>query len=119
MLRKSVLLIINAFYNILKVTKILENIVYVELLRRGYTVLVGRNPDKTEVDFVCEKSGQYKYIQVSYRLTNEKTLDREISPLLRIRDKYESILITTEKNNFSKYGVKHLNIIDFLCGNEL
>lgn len=105
--------------NILKVTKILENIVYVELLRRGYTVHVGRNTDKTEVDFVCEKSGKYRYIQVSYRLTNEKTLDREISPLLRIHDKYESILITTENHDFSKEGVKHINIIDFLCGNDL
>jgi predicted AAA+ superfamily ATPase len=60
--------------NILKVTKILENIVYVELLRRGYKVNVGRNTDNTEVDFVCEKSCKYKYIQVSYRLTSEKTL---------------------------------------------
>ena len=102
--------------NILKVTKILENIVYVELLRRGYKVNVGRNPDNTEVDFVCEKSGKYKYVQVSYRLTNEKTLNREITPLLRIPDKYESILITTEDHNFSKDGVKHLNIIDFLLG---
>ncbi|MBQ2652008.1 MAG: ATP-binding protein [Methanobrevibacter sp.] len=102
--------------NILKVTKILENIVYVELLRRGYKVNVGRNPDNTEVDFVCEKSGKYKYVQVSYRLTNEKTLNREITPLLKIPDKYESILITTEDHDFSKDGVKHLNIIDFLLG---
>ena len=102
--------------NILKVTKILENIVYVELLRRGYKVNVGRNPDNTEVDFVCEKSGKYKYVQVSYRLTNEKTLNREINPLLKIPDKYESILITTEDHDFSKDGVKHLNIIDFLLG---
>lgn len=105
--------------NILKVTKILENIVYVELLRRGYKVNVGRNSDNTEVDFVCEKSGKYKYVQVSYRLTNEKTLTREITPLLKIPDKYESILITTEDYNFSKDGVKHLNIIDFLIGDDL
>ena len=105
--------------NILKVTKILENIVYVELLRRGYNVNVGRNSDNTEVDFVCEKSGKYKYVQVSYRLTNEKTLTREITPLLKIPDKYESILITTEDYNFSKDGVKHLNIIDFLIGDDL
>lgn len=105
--------------NILKVTKILENIVYVELLRRGYKVNVGRNSDNTEVDFVCEKSGKYKYVQVSYRLTNEKTLTREITPLLKIPDKYESILITTEDYNFSKEGVKHLNIIDFLIGDGL
>ena len=105
--------------NILKVTKILENIVYVELLRRGYKVNVGRNPDNTEVDFVCEKSGKYKYIQVSYRLTSEKTLNREIAPLLRIPDKYESILITAENHDFSKEGVKHLNIINFLCGDDL
>ncbi|MBE6488869.1 MAG: ATP-binding protein [Methanosphaera stadtmanae] len=105
--------------NMLKVTKILENIVYVELLRRGYTIHVGRTIDNTEVDFVCEKYGKYKYIQVSYRLTSEKTLDRELSPLLKIHDKYESFLITTENHDFSKEGVKHLNIIDFLCGNEL
>jgi len=105
--------------NMLKVTKILENIVYVELLRRGYQVKVGRNRDKSEVDFVCEKSGKYKYIQVSYRLTSEKTLSREISPLLKIPDKYDSILITTEKHDFSKSGVKHLNIIDFLLGDEI
>lgn len=104
--------------NILKVTKILENIVYLELLRRGYDVKVGRHMDNSEVDFVCEKSGKYKYIQVSYRLTNEKTLDREITPLLKIRDKYESILITTEDYDFSKEGVRHINIIDFLCGND-
>ncbi|ADC45892.1 ATPase [Methanobrevibacter ruminantium M1] len=105
--------------NILKVTKILENIVYVELLRRGYKVNVGRNEDKTEVDFVCEKSGKYKYIQVSYRLTSEQTLNREINPLLRIPDKYESILITTENHDFSKDGVRHLNIVDFLCGDDV
>ena len=105
--------------NILKVTRILESIVYIELLRRGYKVNVGRNADNTEVDFVCEKSGKYKYIQVSYRLTSEKTLNREIAPLLKIPDKYESILITTESRDFSKDGVRHLNIIDFLCGEDL
>ena len=105
--------------NILKVTKILENIVYVELLRRGYKINVGRNADNSEVDFVCEKSGKYKYIQVSYRLTSEKTLNREITPLLKIPDKYESILITAENHDLSKDGVKHLNIIDFLCGDDL
>ena len=105
--------------NMLKVTKILENIVYVELLRRGYKINIGRNPDNTEVDFVCEKSGKYKYIQVSYRLTSEKTLNREITPLLRIPDKFESILITTENHDFSKEGVKHMNIIDFLCGDDV
>ena len=105
--------------NILKVTKIMENIVYVELLRRGYKVNVGRNSDNTEVDFVCEKSGKYKYIQVSYRLTSEKTLNREIAPLLKIHDKYESILITTENHDFSKEGVNHINIIDFLCSEDI
>ena len=105
--------------NILKVTKIMENIVYVELLRRGYKVNVGRNSDNTEVDFVCEKSGKYKYIQVSYRLTSKKILNREIAPLLKIHDKYESILITTENHDFSKEGVRHLNIIDFLCSEDI
>ena len=103
----------------MKVTHILENIVYVELLRRGYKINVGRNLDNTEVDFVCEKSGKYKYIQVSYRLKSEKTLNSKINPLLRIPDKFETILITTENHDFSKEGVKHMNIIDFLCGDEI
>ena len=88
--------------NILKVTKILENIVFIELLRRGYEVNVGRNKDKSEVDFVCKKSGKYKYIQVSYRLTNEKTgsiLDDHAVPYFKdnnwndgIRNTFDTIL---------------------------
>ena len=95
-----------------------ENIVYVELLRRGYKINTGRNSDNSEVDFVCEKSGKYKYIQVSYCLTGKDTLNRKITPLLRIPDKFESILITTENHDFSKDGVKHLNMIDFQCSDE-
>ena len=71
------------------------------------------------MDFACEKSGKCKHIQVSYRLESEKTLNRKINPLLRIPDKFETILITTENHDFSKEGVKHLNIIDFLCGDEV
>ncbi len=102
-----------------KIPRILENIVYVELLRRGYAVTVGKTKNDKEVDFVCEKYGKYKYIQVSYRLTTEDTLEREISPFFKIQDKYETYLITTENHDFSENGVKHLNIIDFLLGNEI
>lgn len=107
------------------ITRIIENIVYVELLRRGYTVNVGKLSEKDEennskeIDFVCEKEGKYVYIQVAYLLLSDETIDREFSPFFRIPDKYDTYVITADKFDFSQKGVKHLNIIDFLLGDEI
>ena len=113
--------------NSLWITRVIENIVYIELLRRGYNVTVGRlgeenNGDKKneiEVDFVCEKYGKYTYIQVSYSISSEETNKRELKPFFKINDKYDSYLITTDTRDLSYKGIKHLNIIDFLLGDEI
>ncbi len=107
------------------ITMTIENIVYIELLRRGYAVNVGKLDygDKTkesqEIDFVCEKSGKYVYIQVSYLLSSEQTIEREFAPFFRIPDKYETYVISADRFDLSQKGVKHLNIIDFLVGDEI
>ena len=113
--------------NSLWLPRIIENIVYIELLRRGYEVTVGRlgeernddNNKEIEMDFVCEKSGKYIYIQVSYTIAQEKTMKREIKPFFKIPDRYDAYIITTDPHDLSYKGVKHLNIIDFLLGDEI
>ncbi len=99
----------------------LENIVYIELLRRGYKVSVGRLCGKTEmeVDFVCEKSKKFTYIQVSDSISSEESKKIEFKPFFKIPDKYDTYIITTDFRDFSYKGVKHLNIIDFLLGDEI
>ena len=101
-----------------KITRVLENIVYIELLRRDYNVSVGKIYDK-EIDFICEKYGKYLYIQVSYLLASEKTIKREFSPLFKINDKFDTYVISMDEIDLSKNGVKHINVIDFLKGKEI
>ena len=98
--------------------RILENIVYIELLRRGYEVSIGKIGDDLEVDFVCRKGDKICYIQVSYQLANEETIEREFKPLLEIRDNYPKYVISMDKIDFSHDGIIHLNIIDFLLENK-
>lgn len=98
--------------------RILENIVYIELLRRSYEVNVGKIYDK-EIDFVCKKNGKYIYIQVSYLLANEKTIKREFRPLMNIPDKYDTYVISMDQFDLSRDGIKHRNLIDFLLSNEI
>jgi hypothetical protein len=93
---------------------ILENIVYLELLRRDYRVYVGKVGD-TEVDFVAEKPSEKLYIQVTEAMWDESVRERELRPLKSIRDNYEKIIVSMDKNFISSYdGIKSLNIIDFL-----
>ena len=98
------------------ITGILENIVYIELRRRGYNVKVGKisKDDNKEIDFVCQKDGDYLYIQVTYLLSTEKTINREFGSLMKINDNYPKYVISNDKINFSRKGIKHINIIDFL-----
>lgn len=98
--------------------RILENIVYIELLRRSYEVNVGKIYDK-EIGFVCKKNGKYIYIQVSYLLANEKTIKREFRPLMNIPDKYDTYVISMDQFDLSRDGIKHRNLIDFLLSNEI
>ena len=97
---------------------ILENIVYLELLRRGYEITIGK-VDNLEVDFVCKKQNKLIYIQVSYLLASEETIEREFKPLKNIPDNYPKYVITMDDVDMSHEGIGHLNLIDFLRDNEV
>lgn len=92
----------------------LENIVFFELLRRGYQVNVGKNGD-TEVDFVAQKQGVLHYYQVTADITNEDTFNREIRPLQSIKDNYEKMILTMDRMTPGDYeGIKVVHLLDWL-----
>lgn len=96
---------------------LLENVVYLELLRRGYKVSIGKLFDY-EVDFVIESPNEIKYYQVTKSLVNDKVKEREIRSLESIPDNYEKIILTMDKSINKDYnGIKVKNIIDFLLEN--
>ena len=95
------------------IESILENIVYIELLRRGYEVKIGIIHDK-EIDFICKKDKEKIYIQVTYLLKNDETIEREFSGLAQINDNFDKYVLSMDKLDFSGSGLKHRNIIDFL-----
>ena len=92
---------------------VLENIVYMELLRRGYTVTIGKAGDQ-EIDFVCEDQGNKLYVQVAYLLASEDTIQREFGVYSRIRDNFPKYVITLDEFDMSRDGIRHRNIRDFL-----
>lgn len=103
--------------NMKDINLVLENIVYMELLRRGYTVTVGKAGDK-EIDFICEDRGNKLYIQVAYLLASEDTIEREFGVYDRVRDNFPKYVITLDEFDMSRNGIKHRNIRDFLLQEE-
>ena len=93
--------------------KLYENIVYLELLARGYEVKVGKTDDY-EIDFVAYKGSDILYVQVCYLLASAETVEREFGNLERINDNYPKYVISGDLPDFSRGGVKHYNIIKFL-----
>lgn len=92
----------------------LENVVYFELLRRGYDVAIGK-VDNSEVDFVATKADDKLYVQVTESMTNEEVRKRELAPLQKINDNYEKIVLSLETGLDSSYeGIKSLSIVDWL-----
>lgn len=97
---------------------LLENVVYLELLRRGYRVNIGKSNDY-EVDFVAENPNIVKYYQVTQTLATEEIKERELRSLESINDNYEKIILTMDKSINNDYnGIKVINIIDWLLMNE-
>ena len=93
---------------------ILENIVFLELIRREYRVYIGK-VGETEVDFVCEKPNEKMYIQVTETIGSQETRERELRPLRMISDNYEKIILSMDRNYINSYdGIKSLNLIDWL-----
>lgn len=93
---------------------LLENIVYFELLRRGYSVAIGKVGTK-EIDFIATKTDEKKYIQVTESIREKETRERELGVLLQINDNYEKILITSDKDMLDEeQGIKIISVIDFL-----
>ena len=95
---------------------ILENIIYFELLRRGYDVAIGKLDNK-EVDFVATKTDEKKYIQVTEAMTSSETRERELAPLQKISDNYEKLVIAMDPGlTQDQDGIKIVSAIDFLLG---
>lgn len=103
------------FDNEIDISQSLENIVYLELKRRGYTVYVGKYDDK-EVDFIAIKGEEKIYIQVSYLLAESVTIEREFSVLESIQDNYPKMVLSMDRINRSRNGIIHKNIADYLLG---
>ena len=97
----------------------IENIVYFELLRRGYNINIGKQ-DKEEVDFVAVKNGIITYIQVTADMTAKETFEREIRPLNMIKDNYEKIILTLDKLTLGDYsGIKVKNLMEWLLEDSI
>ena len=103
--------------NMKEINLTLENIVYLELLRRGYEVTVGRTGDK-EIDFVCHKRDEKLYVQVTYLLASDETIRREFGVYNNIRDNFPKYVVSLDEFDMSRNGIKHRNIRDFLLAEE-
>lgn len=95
----------------------LENIVYNELLAKGYNVYIGKTK-KGEVDFVATKNKEFKYIQVCYQLSAKETMEREFGAYSAIDDEYPKYVISLDEEDYSKNGIKHINIFEFLMNDN-
>ncbi len=97
---------------------ILENVVYLELLRRGNKIWTGTSRN-SEVDFVCKtKTGDIEYYQVAWQMNSENTIEREFGALETIKDNYPKYLLTTDGFTQNRGGVKHLNVFDWLLNKQ-
>ena len=96
---------------------ILENIVYLELLRRGYDVAIGKI-DNTEIDFIATNTNDKLYVQVTESMISDDVKRRELSPLKRIDDNYEKIILSMDEGQMSYEGIKQVNAIDWLLQNN-
>ena len=93
-----------------------ENIVFLELSRRGYKVNIGKQ-ESAEIDFVAQKNGVISYFQVTADMTVSQTFEREMKPLRNIKDNYEKIVLTLDHYSLGNYdGIKVINVVDWLLG---
>lgn len=97
---------------------LLENIIYLELFRRGYDVAIGKLDDK-EIDFIATSNGPKRYIQVTETMSDSETRKRELAPLMAVQDNYEKVVITMDQPlDTDINGIKIVNALDFLLDGE-
>lgn len=103
----------KGFSNSRDIERVLENIVFIELLSRGYKVKIGKLKDR-EIDFIAENSDGIIYFQVTYLMESESTREREFGIYKQLNDNYPKYVLSMDKVDFSQDGIIHRNIIDFL-----
>jgi len=103
--------------NMKDINLILENVVFMELLRRQYKITVGKASEK-EIDFVCEKRNEKLYVQVSYLLASDDTIQREFGAYSSVKDNFPKYVVSLDEFDMSCDGIKHRNIRDFLLAKE-
>lgn len=103
--------------NMRDIQQVLENIVYMELIRRGYEVYIGK-VEQQEVDFVARTGAEKCYVQVTYLLASEETIEREFSVLEKIPDNYPKYVVSMDEIERGRNGIKHMNIRRFLLLDE-
>ena len=103
--------------NMKDINLIFENIVFMELLRRGYSITIGKVNDQ-EIDFIAEKQNQKFYVQVAYLLASEDTIHREFGVYDTIRDNFPKYVLSYDEFDMSRNGIKHMNIRDFLLSDQ-
>ena len=97
--------------------QLLENILCMELIRRGYMVTIGKAGEK-EVDFVAQNGNEKIYVQVAYLLSSQETIEREFGAYNAIRDNYPKYVVSLDDFDMSRDGIKHRNIRDFLLAEK-
>ena len=103
----------QGFSNTKDIERTLENIVFIELVSRGYEVKIGKLKDR-EIDFIAQKNDRIFYYQVAYMLTDEKTREREFGVYKSIEDNFPKYVLSMDRVDFGRDGVIHKNIVDFL-----
>jgi len=97
---------------------LLENIVFLELMKRGYSITIGKIQN-LEVDFICKRPGKTFYVQVSESINDPTTREREFKSFEKIKDYYPKYIVTTDQINYSHNGIIHMNILEFLRNDAL
>ena len=101
--------------NQMNIDQVLEGIVFIELKRRGYEVSIGKVGD-LEVDFIARRGSEMEYYQVTYLMADDRTREREFASLLAIPDNYPKFVLSMDEFDFSKQGIRAVNLVDWLLG---
>ena len=100
------------------ISGLLENVVFMELQRRGYEVFIGQGTN-CEIDFIARRRDETAYFQVAYLLASDETIEREFTPLMNIRDNFPKYVLSMDEFNFGRQGILHRNIRDWLLERKI